>query len=265
MAAPKGAVIFLYGIIYMNRRNIIKKSIFLSLLFTLFASCASSKKANDYIYNENEEDLYIDSEVENEEEVQEDVPVTAPEITEDFIGDFNPILIKSTIVLLKSGKNMKPKELSKTYLIPTTNKIEIHFRDNVNQVCIILDYNERAKIKAAADKFFEQYETKTLSREKVSKKTAYNASETPLYFGVAGYGNGTEKCAYYTNSEVFNKHAYFLINFTSTRVDPEKGSGFTPTVRLYFSPNQLKDFLEILDQEYLNSQVQELREKAYNY
>lgn len=260
MVVPKGAAIF-YGFINMKKRNIVKNSIILSLLFILFASCASSKKTDIYTYNENDEDLYIDS----ESEIEEEIPIEAPEITENFIGDFNPVLLKTTITLLKSGKNMKPKELSKTYLIPSNNKIEIHFRDTVNQICIILDYNERSKIKDAATKFFEQYESKTLSREKVSKKTAYNVSETPVYFGVAGYGNGTEKCSYYTNSEVFNKHAYFLINFTSTRVDPEKGSGFTPSVRLYFSPNQLKDFLEILDQEYLNSQVKDLREKAYTY
>ena len=39
----------------------------------------------------------------------------------------------------------------------------------------------------------------------------------------------------------------------------------TPKFDLYFSPTQLRDFMELLDQEYLNSQVQELRDKAYTY
>ena len=60
-----------------------------------------------------------------------------------------------------------------------------------------------------------------------------------------------------------NGKKYFLLHFS--RTETRNGQEYTPQVNLYLSPSQIRDFLEILDQEYLNSQVQELREKAYNY
>ena len=207
----------------------------------LAASCASSRAAGPEA-----QDMELSS-----------------QMTDTFLGDFNPIIIKSTMALIKGGREMKPKELSRTYLIPRQNLVEVHFRDMVNQICIILDKSERDKLTNAANAFLEQYEQRTLHRGKVSSKTAYYNSRCPLYFGLTGSSIGTDSCDYFTNSEIFQNKAYFLINCRPSRCDT--GSGFTPNVRLYFSPSQLKDFIEILDQDYLNAQVQDLREKAYTY
>lgn len=258
-----GHFLSIYIILFMEKKILIKKSFIfcLILIITLFiSSCASSKKT---IQEPDFEDgLYV-SEEEAKEIVSTEKETEAPEITDTFLGDFNPILIKNTVCLVKAGKKMKPRELSKTYLIPTNNNVEIHFRDLTNQVCIILNKAERDKLIAAANTFLNEYETKTISRAKINKKTAYYTSKVPVYFGLTGYSNGTDKCDFYANSEIFNKHAYFLLKYTPTRAT--KGEGFTPAISLYFSPTQLKDFLEILDQEYLNSEVEVLRKKAYTY
>lgn len=246
----------------MEKLFIKKSFIICVILFISFliSSCTSSKKVVEE--PDFEDGLYV-SEEEAEEIISTEKESSAPEMTDDFLGEFAPILLKNTICLTKSGKNMKPKELSKTYLIPARNNIEIHFRDLTNQICIVLNKSERDKLITAANTFLQEYETKTISRAKVSKKTAYYTSKVPVYFGLTGYSNGTEKCDFYANAEIFNKHAYFLLKYTPTR--SEKGSGFTPAISLYFSPTQLKDFLEILDQEYLNSEVEVLRKKAYTY
>ncbi len=250
----------------MCKKIFLKKSLSvlaLGLIAFLAVSCASTKKSSKAAaYEQDYEDGLYDEAAENQEDSEEDA-VEAPEMTETFLGDFNPILVKETICLLKNGKKMRPKELSKTYLIPTNNNLEIHFRDIANQICIMFSQAEREKLVAAANQFLQEYETKTLSRGKVNRKTAYYVSKTPVYFGISGYSNGTDTCEYYANSEIFNKHAYFLLNFVPSRCT--SGSGFTPSEKLYFSPTQLKDFIEILDQEYLNAQVKELRQKAYSY
>ena len=235
----------------------------LALSAFLLASCATTKTSKDIAQPEFEDGLYVSPE-EAQELADLESEVKAPEMTDTFLGDFNAISLKETICLMKSGKKMRPKELSKTFLIPRSNKIEIHFRDVANQVCIILDKAERDKITEAANQFLQEYETKTLHRDKVNRKSAYYVSKNAgVYFGISGYSNGTDHCEYYTNSEIFDKHAYFLINFISSRT--EQGSGFTPKTKLYFSPTQLRDFLEILDQSYLNSQVEDLRKRAYTY
>ncbi len=252
----------------MSKKIFVKNSmavLALGLIAFMAVSCAStSKSSKAESYEQDYEDGLYDAGSEDQEGEEEDaVADAAPEMTETFLGDFNPILVKETICLLKNGKKMRPKELSKTYLIPTNNNLEIHFRDIANQICIMLPQAEREKLVAAANQFLQEYETKTLSRGKVNRKTAYYVSKTPVYFGISGYSNGTDTCEYYANSEIFNKHAYFLLNFVPSRCT--SGSGFTPSEKLYFSPTQLKDFIEILDQEYLNSQVKELRQKAYSY
>ena len=202
--------IILKGFI-MNKNNFFKNTLFiisLSLITFITVSCASTKKVIEQPAYE--DGLYDETPDENNEELSTES--TAPAMTDTFLGEFNPILLKETICLLKSGKKMRPKELAKTYLIPTSNKVEVHFRDLTNQVCIILDKQERDQIVEAANKFLEQYESKTLHRGKVNRKTAYFTSKAGVYFGLTGYGNGTDKCDYYANSEIFDKHAYFLLN-----------------------------------------------------
>ena len=254
----------------MTKKLLIKNSISvltIGLIAFTAVSCASTKKTSKAAnYEQDYEDgLYLDPAEEGvvSDETYEEAATNAPEMTDTFLGDFSPILLKETICLFKNGKNMKPKELSKTYLVPRNNNVEFHYRDLVNEVCIILNKAERDKLLSAANQFLEEYESKTISRGKVNRKSAYYVSKTPVYFGITGYSNGTDTCDYYTNSEIFNKHAYFLINFTPTRAST--GSGFTPKERLYFSPTQLRDFIEILQQDYLNEQVSGLRKKAYTY
>ena len=224
-----------------------------SLILISAASCASTSK--EYVY-EDEEIIFADKEKENPAFV-------APAMTDEYLGDFDPIKLKTTMSLQKSGKKMKPKELTSSYLVPRTNAVEIHFRATVNKICIIMNKDERAKFKAAAEQFLNEYDTKTIERHKPNKKNAYYVSRCSLWYGLSGLASGSSRCDYWTNSEIINKHAYFMIHFTPSRTDD--GKDLTPKETMYFSPTQLRDFLEIFDQEYLNNQVIELREKAYTY
>lgn len=224
-----------------------------SILLLNTISCAS--KTKEYVY-EDEDIVYADREKENPAFV-------APAMTDEYLGDFDPILLKNTMSLYKSGKKMKPKELTKSYIVPRTNNLEVHFRTTVNKVCFIMNKDERALLKEAAEKFLNEYETKTIERHKPNKKNSYYTSRCSFWFGLSGLTNGSSICDYWTNAEIIDKHAYFLIHFTPSRT--EDGKELTPKVNMYFSPTQLRDFMELLDQEYLNSAVKELRAKAYTY
>lgn len=221
----------------------------------IFSAVSCATKKNEYVY-EDDDIIFADREAENPAFI-------APAITDEFLGDFDPLLVKSCVGLQKFGKKMKPKELTKNYLVPRTNNLEIHYRAAVNKICIILNYEERQKLKETAEQFLNEYETKTIDRHKVNKKTAYYSSQCSLWYGLSGLGSGSSKCDYWTNAEIINKHAYFLIHFTPSRTDD--GKDLTPKENLYFSPTQLRDFIEILDQDYLIDQVKDLRSKAYTY
>ncbi len=239
-------------------KSIVKyAAIFSSTVLLILSTVSCASKSQEYEYDEDaDEIIFADKEAEHPAFI-------APAMTDEYLGDFDPIILKNTMSLKKSGKKMKPKELTATYLVPRTNNIEVHFRTTVNKVCFIMNKEERSKLKEAAEQFINEYDTKTIERHKVNSKTAYYNSRCSFWFGLSALSNGSSKCDYWTNSEIVNKHAYFVIHFTPSRTDD--GKELTPKVRMYFSPSQLKDFIEILDQEYLNSQVKELREKAYKY
>ena len=222
------------------------------LIFTVI-SCQTNKE--EYVY-EDDDIIFADREEDNPAFV-------APAITDDYLGDFDPILLKSTVALTKSGKKMKPKTLSKSYIVPRSNNLEIHFHQGPNKICVIFNKAERDKFKEAAELFLEQYDTKTIERHKPNKKNAYYRSRCSLWYGLTALTYGTGKNDYWTNCNIIDKHAYFMIHFIPSHND--NGKDVTPKFDLYFSPTQLRDFLELMDQEYLNSQVQELREKAYTY
>lgn len=226
----------------------------------LFMSCASKEVADDEIYYEGDEGF---SNV-----------IDTPEIREDFIGDYNPIQLDDKMVLVKNFKKLSPKELRNSYLIPRKNTVEITFRYGANSTVIILNQKERTAIKEAAEKFLEEYEAKELHKHKVSRKTAYYRSYCPLYYGLLSTNNGTKKNEYYANYDIIDKRAYFLLHFVPSRNETnntpkgsENGSvsSFTPKTVLYMSPTQVREFLELMDQEYLLSRVQNLNDKAYTY
>ena len=234
--------------------NISRTIIFFLIISLGIQSCASKQASNEYdeIYDD---DIYS---ISDQPEIN-----NAPELTDDFLGDFDPFRVKEIIVLSKSSKQMKPKELANNYLYPRSNNLELTFRNGINKVNITLTKNERTKLSDTMKLFLEQYEAKTLPRHKVNSKTAYFISTCSMTYGVASQDYIVDKCKYWTNCEIFNKRAYFLINFAPTATRTEKD--YSPRIKLYLSPSQIPEFLELLDQEYLNSQVKILREKAYTY
>ena len=235
-----------------------KKYLFFTLIFCLifFTACASKQTYED----ENDVAYYAEGE-EGAEDLSE--IFVSPEITDDSLGNFNPIKIDSKVALVKSMDKLTPKQLDNNYLNPRNNTIELTFRYGVNITTIILDKKERTKIKEAAELFLSQYEAKELKRQKPKKNNAYFNSKCPFYWGVLSDSNTAPANDYFANYEIINKRAYFLLHFVPSRT--KKADVFTPKTVLYFSPSQLKDFLDLVDQDYLNAQVQNLRDKAYTY
>lgn len=229
-----------------------KKILFLLLVSSLlFISCESNKI-------ENEEYDYSDDDYETS--------VKAPEITDNFIGDFNAFRIDDMMFLQKSKGTVVPKEINGVYLVPRTNAVEFHFRDNINNVVIILEKAERDKILSVCELFLKQYEEKTLPHNKINSKTAYMNSKCSVWFGLLSAVTGSEKNDYYLNCEFIDKRPYLLLHFVPTSCEASgQYSTYTPKISLYLSPTQVREFMEQMDQEHLNSLVKGLKDKAYIY
>lgn len=247
-----------------------KKFIFLSsaiLIAAAFISCKSTKQEKQYVYNE-ELDEYVLVTVNSDDDIvydsDDDIALIVPEATEDFLGDFDPIQLQSLMALTKFSGKLKPKELRKNYLIPRSNSVEFYYRDLVNEICFILDYKERQNLIEAGTKFLEEHEAHSFTKHKVNKKTAYYNSQCSLWFGVTNVASGTEYNDYYVNYDIIDKHAYMVLVFIASRTkdDPEI---FTPNAKLYFSPSQVKELIEFLEQDNLQAELVNLMKRAYTY
>ena len=237
-----------------------KKSVFIAAVLSaaIFTSCASKEAEDDEIYYEGDEGFSTE--------------IEAPQMTENFLGDFDAIKLEETMVLVKNLGKLKVKQLKSTYLVPRKNTVEFTFHYGANIIGLIMNQKERTAIIDTANRFFEEYENKELRKHKVNKRTAYYNSTMPLYWGIASTNYGSRKNKFYLNYEIIEKRAYFVIHFIPTRNDSDKNGGstdtittMTPKVTLYLSPSQLHEFVDLLEQENLENLVKNYNKKAYTY
>ena len=79
-----------------------------------------------------------------------------------YLGNFDPIKLPEVMSLHMSFKKLAARDLSRNYLVPRTNKVEIYFRDNINAFCLILPEAARHAIIDAANKFVADQEAGTI-------------------------------------------------------------------------------------------------------
>lgn len=242
------------------KKTLIKTIILCALSMPLIMSCASNKKSSKADYSYDDGNDYLEEESEDE---YSEIPIEVRPVSDDYLGDFDPIQLQSLMVLRKSGKKLNPKEYQKFYLVPRSNSVELTFRDVANEVSVIWSKPERDKIIEACNTFLKQYEEKTVPHQKVNSKTAYFKSKCSVWFGVLNADNGCSKNDYFVNCEFIDKRPYLVFKFIPTRCD--KVDAFTPKFALYMSPSQIREFLEVINQENLEALLKEKRERAYTY
>lgn len=246
-----------------------KTLLIISCFFAAFllGSCKSTPKNSEYKYDENETSPYDEElEEENSDDIYEfSEKVEKPVSTDDFIADLGPVQIANIMMLSKSKSSIKPKEITKVYLIPRTNNVELQFRDTVNAVVLILNKAERQRIIDACNLFLQEYDEKKLEHKKVNSKNAYFKSKCSLWFGLTNASNGCNENDYFVTYEFIDRRPYLLIQTIPSRCTSEDKNAFTPRIQLYMSPSQIRDFIQQMDQENLESYLTETIEKAYTY
>ncbi len=215
-------------------------------------SCAS-KASEDY-----------NADYDYREESYEFINGTEPVSTENFLANIDPVELGNIYFLHRNGKKLTPKEVRNAYLVPRTNAVELHLHDGVNNLIIIWRKAERDKILDTCRTFLQQYDEKTLPHTKVNRKNAYFNSTCSLWYGVLTASNGCEKNKYYMITEFIDKRPYLLLRFSPTQAT-SGGNQYSPKVSLYMSPSQIRDFLEVMDQQNLEAVIEENKKKAYTY
>ena len=186
-------------------------------------------------------------------------------VDNNFLGDFDPIKLESIMAWYPSFGKEKPKELS-LYFVPRTNTVEIYYRDDLNRVVLILPYSQRQALLQASMQFAQDIQNDVLQENrKPTKKNAYSTSFCGVGWGVTGVARYTNKALLEFNYKYLDdKRPYFMLKAHSSP-DNEDSSVYSPVLFLYFSPSQLESLQMILNQEHLQSFVDELNKKAYQY
>lgn len=182
----------------------------------------------------------------------------------DFLGDYEPIRLENAMGWVTLFDKEKPKEIE-LYFVPRTNRVEMYFRDLQNRICIILTPEHREMMIDAAVQFMAEQEAGKMPDRKANSKNCYSQAICSIGWGVTGVARVTEKSKLQFNYEYFNdKRPYFLVKALPAP-DKDEPDVFSPTVEVYFSPAQLEALYEILNQDRLQSLVDELDERAYAY
>ena len=180
------------------------------------------------------------------------------------LGNFDPMQLPDIMAMQISFKKLTGRNLTKNFLIPRTNKVEMHFRDNINALCLILPESTRHAIIDSANQFIEDQAAGTIKDEKATEKNAYAVARCDLWWGAASPVNGAEGIKLCVNSKYVDGRPYLAVRVPSA-ASTSDNTLHSPYMELYFSPAQARDFCDVLDQEYLSGLVQQLIDKATAY
>lgn len=183
----------------------------------------------------------------------------------DFIGDFDPLKLEDFIALSYSkAGGLKPLEAD-MYFIPRNNNVELYFRSSANKIALVLSLENRDIIRSGAEYYLSAYSEENLPQRIPDKKNAVITGKTSLSWGLLGPGYTAEDVPFWINYNYLEEgRPYFMINFSPSKAQGDD-SNFSPSVQVYFSPSQLNNFLEIIEQKHLESYVDELKVKAFTF
>ncbi|MBR4791662.1 MAG: hypothetical protein IK024_12290 [Treponema sp.] len=180
---------------------------------------------------------------------------------ETYIADINAFTVETFNLYSAFGMG-QPKVQDFTFIFePRTNYLYARGRIGIDQVEVAFSYKERQKILAAKDMYILEYETDNLTKQKPSKKNAYNTGSVPIRWGVAGLGHSTVT-TYMTNVQyILKDKPYFRILFSSAKED-DGSENSSPKIMVYISPAQWEKIIEACNQERLVELTDAIIEEA---
>ena len=180
---------------------------------------------------------------------------------ETYIADINMFTVETFNLYSAFGMG-QPKVQDFTFIFePRTNYLYARGRIGIDQVEVAFSYKERQKILAAKDMYILEYETDNLTKQKPSKKNAYNTGSVPIRWGVTGLGHSTVT-TYMTNVQyILKDKPYFRILFSPAKED-DGSENSSPKIMVYISPAQWEKIIEACNQERLVELTDAIIEEA---
>jgi len=172
------------------------------------------------------------------------------------IADLDAMSLGSLSFYGKSFGKLKQKSLSKFFVAPRRNTVELHFHDGINFHQVILKQGAREKVVDATKQFVQEWEDHTLQDVKANAKNAYCKGTMDYSFGVVSTSHWFYNIPFYMNCIFVEGQPYLVMRIPSQR-SKEEDSLYSPYTEVYLSRSQAESLAERLSQEYLEQLVQD--------
>ncbi len=169
---------------------------------------------------------------------------------ETYIADLASFDVESFHLYASFGKGRPKIQEFTFYFAPRTNYLFLTGRIGIDNIEAGFSYKERQDLLKAVQLYLDDYEAKTLPKDKPSKKNAYSTGQVGFRWGVTNLGYETDT-TYMTNVEyILEGKPYFRILFEQSK-DSKGSNNSSPRVNIYISPAQWEKILEACNQDHL--------------
>jgi hypothetical protein len=187
------------------------------------------------------------------------IGITAKEAEAGYatsIADIDAISLGTTTFYAKSFGKLKQKTVSKFFVAPRRNTVELHLHDGVNFIKVVMKQGAREQVIKATQQFVYEWDEHTLQNVKANAKNAYVKGCMDFSFGVVSAVHELEGIPFYMNCIFMDGQPYLVMRIPSQKVKNEDGV-YSPYTEIYFSRSQAESLAERLSQEYLEKLVQD--------
>ena len=169
---------------------------------------------------------------------------------ETYIADLNSFSVETFHLYAAFGLNQPKIQDFTIYFAPRNNYVYVYGRIGIDVIQAGFSYKERQKLIAAKEKYINDYEEKTLPKDKPTKKNAYSTGDVSFKWGAAGLTHETDTI-YMTNVQyILDGKPYFRILFEQAKENDGSGNS-SPRVSIYISPSQWEKIVEACNQDHL--------------
>ena len=183
---------------------------------------------------------------------------------ETYIADIDSFDLE-TVYLYTQRKTGKPKVNSVTFSFsPRTNYIFITTKIGIDFVRVGFSYEERKSLYNSYTMYINDFNEKSFSTEKPTKKNAYSKGYGLMYWGAAGLSYEAN-APYFTNVYFMEpSKPYYRLYFSAGEAINSK-SVYSPSFSIYISPTQWKQILDLCDQAKLEARVDDILAQANSF
>ncbi|MBP5444342.1 MAG: hypothetical protein J6Y60_13990 [Treponema sp.] len=181
-----------------------------------------------------------------------------------LIADIDSISLGTLTFHSKSFGKLKQHTFSKVFVEPRYNTVVLRYHDGANFQTVVLKQGARVAVIDAVLAFAAEWDEHTLQNVKATAGNAYSKGVMDYSFGIVSPAHSVQNIPFYMNCIFMEGQPYLVLRIPSKPVKGEEAL-YSPYTELYFSRTQAEALAERINQEYLESLVQEMTLEKYSY